>query len=138
MFRKNHALAALLATMASLAVAAPAMAWVKPIVSPKRPIVDDSSITVRWKTDRNLKPGQFYEVTIMGARGTNCASFVTAQSRRWPAKGKTMRIRLSSYKDLVNGGPEWCQGKASIDVKVRQGKGGSMIGMGDFRFRAKP
>lgn len=141
MTNKTRRISALTSVLvAGLIAASPASAapWVDVKTSPKNPIVDDSSIVVSWKTNRALKAGQSYEVTIMGASGRGCASFVTQGSKRRPTKGKRMSIRLSSYDDIVHGGREWCQGKASVTVKVRKGKGGGIIGMSDIRFRSKP
>jgi hypothetical protein len=117
---------------------ASAASWVDLSVSPKKPIVDDSSIRVRWTTNRTLKPGEFYGATLVGARGANCASFVTAESSRKPGKGKPMSLTLSSYDDIVNGGSEWCQGKASVTVYVKKGERQSIIGIAAFRFSSKP
>lgn len=140
MLNPNRALAALLTVTASLSTAASthAASWVDLKVSPTTPVVDDSSITVRWTTNRALKPGEFYAATLMGASGDACASLVSTDSSRKPASGRPMSLTLSSRDDIVNGGSEWCQGKASITIYVKKGKRQSIIGIIDFRFRAKP
>ena len=126
-----------------LAVGTPtAQARVQLKISPKTPIVDDN-VTASFVVKQPLKAGWHYEGLIVGATGFDCAGFVEKTSKRNPGKRKTMSFRFSPYDDNLNGGPEWCQGKAGITIrKIRNGdeKGNSAILVGDaeFRFVAKP
>jgi hypothetical protein len=135
--RKSAVLVSAVAALGAASVLpASASAQVKPRVSPAAPIVDDA-ITVSWRTDRTLKPGYHYEIAVVTAPGTGCASFVVKKSKRHPKKGAPMSMRLSPYDDKLNGGPAWCQGKASIMITTAKdtGHGGSAIGIIEVRFR---
>jgi hypothetical protein len=136
------ALSTMITTGLVLGVAATASAKVTLKVSPTSPIVDDL-VTVSWKTDRALKPGYHYRAVLITPPGDECSGLVYKDSKRHPAKGKSMSFRLSPQDDELNGGSEWCQGKASVTVSVVKngasgGSLGNIIGMIEFRFRAKP
>lgn len=128
---------------AFFAAAAPsALAMVPLKVTPKKPIVDDD-VVVKFKVKKPLKAGWHYEASVIARSGTECASFVYVSSKRNPKKGKTMSMRLSPWDDVLNGGPEWCQGKATVMVSKAEdgdetGDTGSAIGIESIRFYAKP
>jgi hypothetical protein len=131
-----------LAVLCSLLVASPAAAKVKLKVTPKSPIVDDS-VTVSWRTDRALKPGYHYQVSLVTDPGDDCSGIVFKDSKRRPGKGKPMSMRLSPQDDKLAGSSLWCQGKASVLVStVKDGApeddDGSIIGTAEIRFKGKP
>jgi hypothetical protein len=132
---------AVLALLAA-ALVAPASAGAlsgKLTISPANPIVDDSTLTVRYTAKKPLRSGYHYEFTVVGATGRNCAKFVNKVTTQ---HGKRASTRLSSYDDTLDGGPEWCQGKASVTVSrtkdTDEPGGGSILAIHSFRFVAKP
>lgn len=126
---------------AAFAMPSAAIAKVRPTVSPSKPIVDDS-ITVRFKTDRTLKPGYHYEAALFGARGFECSYLVSKASRRRPAKGRTMSFVLHPHDDDLHEAFEWCLGKASVSIFMarsdRPNDPGVHLGTVHFRFFGKP
>jgi hypothetical protein len=131
-------LAALFATVVAPQAQAALSDGVK--INPAKPIVDDV-VTVSFKVTNRLKSGWHYEFTILGGTGYACASFVHKESKRRPAKGRVLSMTLSSYDDVVNGGDEWCQGKASAMVSIVPDSGpgdGELVRLKTFRFYGKP
>ncbi len=139
---KTRNLAVVVLSMAFLGIPATTQAFVSKFkVSPSHPYVDDSDVTVSWTADRNLRAGTHYEGNLVDEPGFACASFVTVDSKRVPKKGKVMRLTFSSFNDLINGGPEWCDGKATVAVNVVKNgtnKGNTFVGIVGFRFIRKP
>jgi len=126
--------------------------------SPKHPYVDESTITVSWKTEHNLKPGYHYTGAVSvtddthyecrgaGIRGEGEAY---ASSKRHAPKGSIMRLSFNSFSSpgLLGkedeGYLEWCPGKASVTIyETKNGEpiapGGNIVGIGNFRFYSKP
>jgi hypothetical protein len=108
-------------------------------VSPARPYVDDS-VTISWRADRNLKPGQHYEGDLTDEPLGDCASLVIHRFSARPQKGQMMRMTFSSYEDPLTGGPQWCDGKAQVfvDVVDQKGHGEGFVGIVGFRFYRQP
>jgi hypothetical protein len=109
-------------------------------VAPSHPYVDDS-VTITWRADRNLKDGQHYEGTLSTEVESGCASLVILNSKRRPKKGQTMSITFNPYQDRINGGPNWCDGKAEVYISVVKNgsdSSGSFVGITEFRFIQKP
>lgn len=133
---------ALTLVLAALVLAPPAAASVDIKLSPRAPVVDDF-VTVSWRTDRVLRPGYRYVVTLFpyGA-GDGCAGRVSKTSTRRPRRGATMSMTFTPFDDPLYGtsysGPEWCQGKASATVSVEREDRETDLGIELFRFRAKP
>jgi hypothetical protein len=93
-------------------------------ISPRTPTTADD-IVVRFKTDRNLRPGERYFFQMFNGReSASCKSAYLMTSRKRPRKGKTMTMRLRAVDGLDNEtqeGPNddattWCAGRASLDV----------------------
>jgi hypothetical protein len=136
-------------------------------ISPKHPYVDNSEVTVTWRTDRALQQGYHYEGSILDPQHERgCQSFALAQSTRRPKKKSLMSITFSSYwsikssPELIPGGEasnpedytpgnngkegysEWCDGKATFSISVAKNGSsegsGTIIGGSSFRFYKKP
>ena len=110
-------------------------------VMPAKPYVDDE-ITVSFTTKKKLKSGWHFEASVLGRIG-DCAGFAMKATSKRGGKNKRVSIRVSPYDDNLNGGPEWCQGKASVTVsKVKDADrltgNGSIVGIESFRFYALP
>jgi hypothetical protein len=126
--------------------------------SPKHPYVDESMITISWKTDRNLKAGYHYTGSISvtdethykcrGA-GVGGSGEAFASSKKNVHKGSIMRLSFDSFSspDLLGqeneGYLEWCPGKATVTIyETKNGEpiapGGEIVGIGSFRFYTKP
>jgi hypothetical protein len=131
-----------LLTLTAMSMTAPAAASVHPTISPRLPIVDES-ITVKWKTDRVLKPNYHYQVSVVVSSGhrDDCAFLADKDSQRLPGKGRPMSMNFSPTDDWGSHSPsEWCRGKAVALVYIAKGDDGpiNLIGSVDFRFRGKP
>jgi hypothetical protein len=126
-------------TAASLILAQPASAKASLKATPHSPIVDDD-VTVSWRADRNLKPGYHYEGNLVARGDGDCASFVFKDSTRKPRKGTSMSFKFSPYDDRLTDASEWCQGKASIIIRVVKdgADSGTIVGQLRLRFRGKP
>jgi hypothetical protein len=127
----------------SLALAGASSAGAKPHfkISPKAPIVDDSTVTVSWRTDRALKPGYHYQAMLSAGSGPDtCFNLITKNSQRRPGKGKPMSFDFHIWDDKYEGGDEWCQGKATVIVSMVRDDPKDLVSLGifGFRFRAKP
>ena len=123
----------------SLGITASADARVALKVSPKQRIVSDS-IIVSFKTDRTLKRGYHYAVSLLGYPGDGCASVVMKDSRLRPKKGKVMTFAISPNDDVVNGASAWCPGAASVIVSINKDSSGkpNIVGITAIRFVAMP
>lgn len=140
---------AIITSVFALAIgAAPSVASAKgifpvsPTVSPKSPYVDQDVI-VKWRADRTLPRGEFYSVGLIDEDLGGCAALVTHNIVRKIHKGQTVVVRFSPFQDPVNGGPLWCDARASVDVNIARGskqdpKVGKLIGIASFNFRRQP
>jgi hypothetical protein len=129
-----------LVAVAAAGFSSTANAAVKIKINPSAPVVDDS-VRVSFKTDRKLKPGYHWQASILGHTCGYASSFVHKDSKRKARKGKVMSFSLSPFDDVLNGGSEWCQGKATVMVMTARndgGDGGSVVGIKSFRFYGMP
>ena len=113
-------------------------------LAPKRPTTSDTRISVSFVVKKQLPKRHHYTSTfIIDASGDGfCPALTGADSKKRPAKGKTVRLSFNSHDDPLNPGSTWCPGKAAITVSsITDGSDtkdpGTLLGHKNFTLRAK-
>ena len=132
--------ACIIAVLWSLTACAVAEAKVTLRVAPTKPTAVDD-LVVRFKTDRNLKPGvrYFFELFTGRSETETCQGGYLKRSNKRPRKGRTMMMRLRAVDGADQNGDDtattWCAGAARLSLYTVKGSGGLRGRIATKRFR---
>jgi hypothetical protein len=86
---------------------------IAPRYFPSHPYTDDTTITIKWQADKDLKHHYIYESTIHIISQNHYECINNAQGHtegRVPTRGHTVKIELDSFTH------EWCNGRVLLTI----------------------